>query len=609
MFRYPITITIDTSIFDSTTYDLTQDSILCLLKSYVKDKKIKVILSDIVVREVKAHLNRYATDMISAMKNSRKDYLKKVNRQLWILAGAEQCIYIPQSKDIANKMINIFEQYLNDIDADIIETTSVDIKAVLDDYFDFEAPFENNEKKRNEFPDAFVASQIRTTFPDLKSIVIISRDNGFKKACNKNGEYICFSSLGELYNAINKENSLYTRTMEMLKQRYYRLNKIITKEIKDNENITVYGQSYDRKGIISGHEYTETFLKKLINLECKLHSIDEINENEAVVTLTCHCNIEIDCYYEDYENAPWDSEKKEYVFVDTVHILEKHNPNFVCRGRMNIQTGEFTLLPFHIYLGGDSRKDVIEVDDDEKGYDEFDLINDERDEYGLQRLDCYEEYVGEHLRESEMNQEIISALINYQKDMRRLEDIATSCDDFIEQFNKSDDAVRTSQIYNLKKNLVGLKFEYTEKLISFEEDNVLLWLNKLYDKAIINCDIKIPEELELDSIYYIPGLGNSLTIKVDGLSTERFSEGDRELIYITVCTDNGSTSSGTMELTVGYINFDDEGGAGDGIGDTLSFEYNNILKTLNDFINSQKNMLTEYESIKDAINNSIKNHS
>ena len=56
MFKYPLAVTIDTNIFDAAKFDLCDTSPLKTLENYVKNGKIKVVLSDIVVRESKRHI-------------------------------------------------------------------------------------------------------------------------------------------------------------------------------------------------------------------------------------------------------------------------------------------------------------------------------------------------------------------------------------------------------------------------------------------------------------------------------------------------------------------------------------------------------------------------
>jgi hypothetical protein len=50
MFKYPLAVTIDTNIFDAAKFDLCDTSPLKTLENYVKNGKIKVVLSDIVVK-------------------------------------------------------------------------------------------------------------------------------------------------------------------------------------------------------------------------------------------------------------------------------------------------------------------------------------------------------------------------------------------------------------------------------------------------------------------------------------------------------------------------------------------------------------------------------
>ena len=44
MIKYPLYVTIDTNIFDSTGYDLGDDGVLGHLCSYVQNGKIKIVL-------------------------------------------------------------------------------------------------------------------------------------------------------------------------------------------------------------------------------------------------------------------------------------------------------------------------------------------------------------------------------------------------------------------------------------------------------------------------------------------------------------------------------------------------------------------------------------
>ena len=48
-----------------------------------------------------------------------------------------------------------------------------------------------------------------------------------------------------------------------------------------------------------------------------------------------------------------------------------------------------------------------------------------------------------------------------------------------------------------------------------------------------------------------------------------------------------NTTSGYIKLTVGYLNFDEDGGAADGLSDDVEYKYDDIQKELNSFIDAQ----------------------
>lgn len=64
-------------------------------------------------------------------------------------------------------------------------------------------------------------------------------------------------------------------------------------------------------------------------------------------------------------------------------------------------------------------------------------------------------------------------------------------------------------------------------------------------------------------------------------------------------------------MTVGYLDFDEDGGASDGISDDIEYEYHDILKELNNFIDKQSCLVEKdiriAEIISKAINSSIDN--
>ena len=87
----------------------------------------------------------------------------------------QDLISLKKDKESAiNKGIELFREFIKNTQAEILGAELIDIEKIIEDYFEIQPPFEKGEKKRKEFPDAFIAYQIRRRFGTDEDIVIIS---------------------------------------------------------------------------------------------------------------------------------------------------------------------------------------------------------------------------------------------------------------------------------------------------------------------------------------------------------------------------------------------------------------------------------------------------
>lgn len=158
MFKYPLTVTIDTNIFDAAKFDLCNTSTLKILANYVENGKIKVALSYIVVRESKRHIADQVKKICGIMRKARADALEGATEHLISTIGLGDILRIVRNKDeLIAKGEEMFDDFLRTINAEILGADLIDIGLILDDYFGTKPPFESSEKKKSEFPDAFIA--------------------------------------------------------------------------------------------------------------------------------------------------------------------------------------------------------------------------------------------------------------------------------------------------------------------------------------------------------------------------------------------------------------------------------------------------------------------
>lgn len=605
MLNYPINVTIDTNVLYATNYDFSENSPLSLLVKYVQKGKIKVILSDIVIREAKAHISKQVSDVCGTARRLRKEVLEKSTQSLVDYIGMGKLLELVNDKNnLVLKGCEMFDNFIIQTGAEILKTDLIDLDNIIDDYFEINPPFQNGEKKRKEFPDAFIACQIRKRFGETEDVIIISNDNGFKAACGNNSNHIFLSSLGQLYNTINKEEKAYDDTINLIKELQFRIRTEIFEFIKTNESIDVRGLSYDKDGIVSGYDYDEFYLQDISNGTFVVHSVDEISEKTSIITLSCKAKMSVDCYYEDYENAPWDSEAKEYVFVESIKMREEHDARFACQIQLNRETKDFKISPFKVILGGDSRKEVYEIKDEETENCKRDICNMDRETLGFNALGSYESYLEEALPESGFSKRIIEQFQIINSFRNQYEEISIDYYELFEKINKDDNLKEIcGALYKKLKECNGFPTIINEEHIS---DDELTKIKKWFETAgETTCEISkeghLPDYISYGDTILIKGIDDELTLSIQDISNIDPSAGEQESIDVLLSKAQETIATGSITLTVGYLDFDEDGGAANGIEDNIEYECHEIIKKIDGFILKQKEKVEEYLKVSEIL--------
>ena len=609
MFKYPLAVTIDTNIFDAAKFNLGDASTLRILENYVRRGKIKVVLSDIVVRESKRHIAARVKEVCGIVNTARNSALKVYNEHLISSIGMNEMFRIVESEDdIIAKEEKVFDDFLCAIDAEILGTDLIDINSVLSDYFGAKPPFEESGKKKSEFPDAFIAQQIRNRFGETETVIIVSNDKGFIRACQESENHLFFSSLGKLYNAISKEDAAYDDTIAVIKELQLRISAAVNEYIKDNENIDVNGLSYDKDGIESGYDYNEFYLHGISDVTFSVHSVDEISDNISIVTLSCKADISADCYYEDYANAPWDPEEKEYVFVDTIKMREEHKARFGCRIEIDRAEKTFKVFPFTVILGGDSRRNRYEVEEHPVEDDEEEIRDMDREALGFQALGSYESYLEDNLPDSHFYADIIARFEEINGLYRKYDDCCISFDDLLAELNTANPKEIIKLIYERLLEVSDIPhIANIENITDSEIEEIQAWANAQYERASEIADIDtLPDVISFGETIVIKGIDGSKASLSIGDNQISPDEGSEEVIDICFSNGDENTTSGYIKLTVGYLNFDEDGGAADGISDEVEYEYHDILKELDNFIYAQNCLIEKDTRIAEIISEAIK---
>ena len=605
MLSYPVCVTIDTNIFDAAKYNFSENSTLNLLSNHVKNGKIKVVLSDIVIREVRAHISKQVETVCATVKKLKKEVLKESTEYLVKHIGLGNVLEIETDKEMMiRKAHKLFEKFLTDIQVEELKTELIDLNLIIDNYFDIKPPFEKSEKKRKEFPDAFVANQIRKRFADGEPVAIISKDKGFIDACGVEPNHIFFGSLGELYNRINEEEITYNKTIDIIIELQDIISEKITEYIRNNDNIDVIGLSYDNDGIETGFDYSDFYLHDISNTSIRIHSVDEITEEISTVTLTCKSKISADCFFEDYDNAIWDSEEKRYLFLDTINMREVHDARFACRIELNRETKEVAISPFTVVLGGDSRTEVFEVDEQKDLDYEQEIEDMDRKTLGFIPLGSYKSYLEESLSESEMYKRIIKRFDELNMIYSEFEDFSIIYDSLHTELDGKNSILFIKQLSDsLKGHFDFPRVANVEEISKREIDEIRRWVNSQYEHASDVYENSLPDCLNYGEDVIIKGVdGSKGVFSLDKIEISP-TEGDNEYINMSFSNNGDIVATGYVKLTVGYLNFNEDGDAADGIEDKIEYEYTDIIEKLDEYILTQTKVVQKEQKIIEIIKN------
>lgn len=151
MIKYPLNVTIDTNIFEANKFDFGTDSTMRLLVKNVQNGKIKLVLSNIVISEVEKHICRRVNDVCGKARKLRKEYLDILPKEYLADIGMSVYVQIPDKDTIHKNAKDIFAKFLEDCKVERLDTASINLEKIMEDYFAVRPPFENSEKKEKNF--------------------------------------------------------------------------------------------------------------------------------------------------------------------------------------------------------------------------------------------------------------------------------------------------------------------------------------------------------------------------------------------------------------------------------------------------------------------------
>ncbi len=303
-----LNVFVDSSVFIGKNYSYQHPSFIAL-KEAVLAGQANLLITDVTIEEVKAHIYDDISKSSQSLKKVRKN--AKILRNISALVDSVIFRDIDQTS-IGKQLIEQFEHFLKDAKATTVPVAEANTKFIFDCYFKGAAPF-GEGKKKNEFPDAFALSTLNEWAESMQEdVIVVSQDtdmNGIE------GDFPHLSVVGSLGEFLSKVTSYFEELAPTAQQ-------LLEDNLKEIENLLE--ERFKWLGFVLADQdgdVNETRVTEIGGISAYLISLKH-GENgepaEAQFELTTTIAFEADVSYDNLETASYDSEDKVLIPWETV---------------------------------------------------------------------------------------------------------------------------------------------------------------------------------------------------------------------------------------------------------------------------------------------------
>ena len=307
---------IDTSVFKANNY-FSATSKINKLAELASKGRISIVLTSITKAEIIKHLTK-------DIENARKSVRKKDNEVLRNIKGTDDYFFALDNIDAEKTAIEMVNTFVKRSGAYVIGLEYCkDIEGIFKKYFKQEFPF--SEKKQKEFPDAFALAALEGYNRSRQyKMVVLSTDPDMQNYESDELYAVDFKKyISEKMSEDVDLSSLY----EELSGNSDRIKDKLESEILDYlDDVSLY---YDK--IQNGDIHYVSVNDVRVDFNADDVYINESNDETIEFELEIHVNYRVGISYDDYTNATYDNEDKEwYGTEDTHEDFEETGSTVVC---------------------------------------------------------------------------------------------------------------------------------------------------------------------------------------------------------------------------------------------------------------------------------------
>ena len=295
---------IDTSVFKANNY-FSSTSKINKLAELASKGRISVVLTSITKAEIIQHLTK-------DIENARKSVKKKDNEVLRNIKGTDEYFSALDKVDAEKTAIEMVNTFVKRSGAYVIGLEYCkDIEGIFKKYFKQEFPF--SEKKQKEFPDAFALAALEGYNQSRQyKMIVLSTDSDMQNYESDELYAVDFKKyISEKMSEDVDLSSLY----EEMSGNSDRLKDKLESEIVDYlDDVSLF---YDK--IQNGDIHYVSVYDVRVDFNAEDVYINESNDKSIEFELEIHVNYRVGISYDDYTNATYDNEDKEWCGTEDTH--------------------------------------------------------------------------------------------------------------------------------------------------------------------------------------------------------------------------------------------------------------------------------------------------
>lgn len=174
-----------------------------LLQQLHAEGIIEIYLPEVVDREIINNLTSQAKRTFAVIKKQLDKNPAITASQLPSIEAISNFFRGRGNKtSLVTSVLEEYESFKQSLGISIIPLDCGSCPGIFDDYFSCKPPFEHNEQKKSEFPDAFAVESIKSFFNE--EYFVISRDKGWKRALANEEDCTFFDKSGAFFSHIEE---------------------------------------------------------------------------------------------------------------------------------------------------------------------------------------------------------------------------------------------------------------------------------------------------------------------------------------------------------------------------------------------------------------------